>query len=351
MRKILNKVILLGLVLSLGILSSCSSSSTDDYTAVYVNKKHDTAILLCSFGSTLPQPQETYNAVIEDYHKKYPNADIYMSFTSRTIIDRVYAEIGKAYAKPSLWLDALAKADYKNVYVQSLHIIPGSEYSTLMESDVKKNFMAVHPSITVAKSACLLRDQKDVDDVAKVLYNYYKLRLDKGEAVVFMGHGNPEDIYNEGNKRYYDLETAIQKLSGKKNVFIGTVDCPDILFGHVRRGVEAFTKSEGKKNSDMTISLVPLMSITGDHAQNDLLGGLEDGQTYEDVDPNEDEEYSWILKFQKLGFKINEKGSNITEKDFNAIGLADHQELRNIWLRHMDEAIANAEKWEDHYED
>ena len=196
-----------------------------------------------------------------------------MSFTSRTIVSRVYAQIGKAYAQPDLWLSAIGKAGYKNVYVQSLHIIPGEEYLSLMNTDVKKNFMIPYPDIKVAKSACLLETEEDVDAVAEILYSYYKARLDKGEVVALMGHGNPDTEYTHANERYTQLENALQALSGEKNIFIGTVDWGNMMFSHIRDEIKAFAPRIGITEGNyktVTVNLAPLISTAGDHSQNDF---------------------------------------------------------------------------------
>lgn len=331
--------------------TSCSDDDDDDdnRNAVQINKTSDTALLLCSFGSTYQQPQATYEKIVADYKKEYPGVDIYMSFTSRTIVSRVYAQIGKAYAQPDLWLSAIAKAGYKTVYVQSLHIIPGEEYLSLMNTDVKKNFMVPNPDIKVAKSACLLNEDEDIADVAKALYAYYKPRLDKGEVVALMGHGNPDKEYIHANDKYDQLEAALQELSGKANIFVGTVDWGDKMFSHVRDGIIEF--ANGADYSNITVSLAPLMSIAGDHAQNDLLGDLEPGQKLDDVDPFEDDweaEFSWKVKLAKLGFTISEDGTLTGDNNFNVVGLADHDAIRAVWLNHMKEAVKSAESWNDH---
>ncbi len=341
----------LSLVLSMGLFVACTDDddNNDDRNAVEIVKKNNTALLLCSFGSTYEQPQTTYDQIVEDYKAVYPNTDIYMSFTSRTIISRVYAQLGIAYAQPDLWLKAIGEAGYDSVYVQSLHIIPGEEYLSLMNTDVKKNFMIPYPDVAVAKSACLLETEEDVDIVAGILYNYYKARLDNGEVVALMGHGNPDTEYTHANQRYTQLEDALQELSGEKNIFVGTVDWGDMMFSHIRDEIKAFAarKNITEENySNVTVSLAPLMSIAGDHAQNDLLGDLEDGQTMAGVDPDEDDweaEYSWKLKLEKLGFTISNDGSNTDKNNFNVVGLADHKAIRTLWVNHMKEAIENAE--------
>jgi sirohydrochlorin cobaltochelatase len=357
MNKLLKNLLTLSIILSVGFFSACSdddNNGNDTKSAVVIDKKNETALLLCSFGSTYEQPQATYDKIVADYKAAYPNTDIYMSFTSRTIVSRVYAQIGKAYAQPDLWLNAIGKAGYKKVYVQSLHIIPGEEYLSLMNTDVKKNFMIPYPDVVVAKSACLLETEDDVDAVAQILYNNYKARLDKGEVVALMGHGNPDTEYTHANERYAQLETALQELSGEKNIFVGTVDWGDQMFTHVRNEIKAFAERKGIAETDyskITVSLAPLMSIAGDHAQNDLLGDLEDGQTMDRVNPDENDheaEYSWKLKLEKLGFTISEDGTNIDPDKFNVVGLGDYSAVRTIWLNHMKEAIENETSWNEH---
>lgn len=357
MKKVLINFLALALILSAGVFTACSDDDDAPYNsrnAVVIEKKHDTALLLCSFGSTYKQPLATYEKIIADYKAAYPNTDIYLSFTSATIVTRVNAKEGNAYAQPDLWVKAIGAAGYQNVYVQSLHIIPGEEYLNLMNRDVKKTLMVVFPDIKVAKSPCLLETEDDVTDVAKVLYDYYKERLDKGEVVALMGHGNPDSEYTHANERYDQLEIALQELSGEKNIFVGTVDWGEKMFSHIREELKSYAARKNKAYKDVTVNLTPLMSIAGDHAQNDLLGGLEDGQTWEKINPDENDrgaQYSWKLKLEKMGFTISKNGSVTDDNGFNVVGLADHQSIRKIWLNHMVEAVKNAESWNEHLGD
>lgn len=341
-------------LLSAIAMTSCSKEKigTDDKNPVQVVKKHDTAILLCTFGSTYELPQNTFSAIVKDYEQKYPNADIYLSFTSRTCVSRVGAKIGKYFAQPDLWLRAIGQAGYKTVGVQSLHVIPGEEYLSLMNTDVKKNFMIPFPNIKVAKGACLLVDE--VDATAKILYDEFcKAKVDKGEYVVFMGHGNPDQEYNHANNRYSEMEAALQKLDGgKKRIFIGTVDYGDMMFSYIRKELATATSNpqadnaaNGKtqqKANGVSVHLIPLMSVAGDHAHNDMAGDLEDKQTIADVNPYEPDheaEFSWKLKLRKLGYTVEDKNCHM-------IGLGDFAGLRKIWMSHLD--MSSAESWNEH---
>lgn len=141
------------------------------------------------------------------------------------------AETGIARYPPDLRLNALGKNNYKRVAVQSLHIIPGEEYLSLMNTDVKKDFVIErYPNVEVLKSPCLVYDENDVKDVATVLYDHYKAKLaEKNHILLLMGHGNPDVNYN-ANSNYSEAEEALQQLAPNKNVFVGTVDYGDMLF-------------------------------------------------------------------------------------------------------------------------
>lgn len=348
------------LLIAANLLIACSDNNDEETQhppGVNVSKTKNTAVLLCSFGSTYPEPQATYQKIMDDFQKAFPNADIYLSFTSGTIVSRVYAQINKAYAQPDVWMTALGKAGYDSVFVQSLHIIPGEEYLGVRNTITKKYLSIPFPNIQVGRGACLLDSDEDIQRVAKILYDYYKPQLDAGEVVALMGHGNPDKEYIQANNQYTLLEQELQKLSGEKNIFIGTVDWGHQMFAHVREGILDFAKRHNKTNSEVTVTLGPLMSIAGDHAQNDLLGDLEEGQTEVDINPYESDmptsdsdpspQFSWKKKLEKLGFKINPKGSTTTEDEFNVVGLGDHSEIRQIWIDHLLSARKEASSMEE----
>ena len=76
-----------------------ASSSNPAIEVVAKAKKHDTAILLCTFGSTFKESIKTYDNILADYEDAFPDADVYLSFTSRTCVNRVYAETGACEGK------------------------------------------------------------------------------------------------------------------------------------------------------------------------------------------------------------------------------------------------------------
>lgn len=345
-------------------LTSCESDGDNVLNpaeeSVLVQKQHDTAILLCTFGSTFTEPIETYDALIADYADAFPDADIYLSFTSRTCVNRVKAATGIDRYQPDLWLNALGEAGYRRVAVQSLHVIPGEEYLSLMNTDVKKNFMIDrYPSVQVVKSPCLLYDEADVSAVAQALYGAYEdVLADPARIVLLMGHGNPDENYN-ANSKYAATEAALQALASNGNVFIGTVDYGPMLFWplddngrpldeandeSVYAKLTAYLEEKGLDPADVTIHLAPFMSVAGDHAHNDLWG-IEEGDDATAATPQSDA--CWRLKLMNMGFRVDLAESHHGGAEAcQIVGLADYPELRAFWLNHLKALYGDEAAWE-----
>lgn len=367
--------------------TSCSDDDDEESTAnpatrvVAETKKNDTAILLCTFGSTYNESLTVYEDLINDFKAKFPNTDIYMSFTSRTCIGRAEASTGEARYKLDQWLKAIGNAGYKRVAVQSLHVIPGEEYLSLMNTDVKKNFMIDwFPHIDVLKGANLLSTDEDTEEVASVLYNHYKAKLaDKKNLVLLMGHGNPDVNYN-ANTKYSDMQVALQDLAANKNIFVGTVDYGEMLFwpkeeeeqaidripasqignypGCIYSQIMKYCSDNSLTPEEVTVYLSPFMSIAGDHAHNDLWGieAIAENNNLNDVELNTNE-YSWRERLEKIGFKVDrafeahpvgQADADHGIKDGCGIkALGSYPEIRAIWVNHLYENWNDDDAWEN----
>lgn len=374
MRKIDSLLIASAMVCGTMCMVSCSDdddNSSQGSTAnpveeiVARSKTSNTAVLLCTFGSTFQESIKTYDAIIADYKAAFPNTDVYLSFTSRTCVNRVKSETGVDRYQPDLWLDAIGKAGYERVAVQSLHVIPGEEYLSLMNTDVKKNFMiAAYPSVKVLKGENLLASQEDVDEVAGILYQSYKDVLqDKKNVLLFVGHGNPDVNYSHANEQYTNLETAMLELADNKNVFVGTVDYGSMLFypelekedptpadediadTYIYKKLRNYCSKNNLEPSEITVHLTSIMSIAGDHAHNDLWGLEDDDSKVNEATPRSD--YSWRLKLTNMGFKIDDTESHHGSVDNCTIkGLGDYADIRSIWLSHLKDKYNNEDEWE-----
>lgn len=372
----------------MGVLPSCKKEHDVESTKnpaeleVAKNKSHDTALLLCTFGSTYHESLEVYEDLIRDFRKEFPDVDIYMSFTSRTCINRVKAATGIERYEIDQWLKALGNAGYKRLAVQSLHIIPGEEYLSLMNTDIKKYFMIQwYPDIEVLKGANLLASPEDNQIVADVLYQHYKPQLDDPKSVVLlMGHGNPDENYNANNK-YTEVEEALQASASNKNIFVGTVDYGEMLFwpkeeaedpeeritdpevvkrdypSSIYAKLMRYCEMNGLQPQDIKVYIAPFMSIAGDHAHNDLWGleAIAEGKGLDEVELNTNE-YSWRERLKKAGFDVQEsfEAHPIAEAGAdhgirhgcNIHALGSYPEIRKIWVKHLREQW-DADAWEN----
>ena len=311
------------------------------------------AILLVAFGSTWNNAFLAFDKTVEAYKAAFPQADVYMSFSSDICINR--AAIGenkddngnivsRQYYEPRYLLHAIGKAKYDKIYVQSLQVIPGEEFAAVLAS-VKK-FMnngyiaSAHLDDEYLKQLeaneairfgmpLLFDPEVDVPAVATELSTLYASEAQNG-VVAFMGHGNPDNYDTfKANVRYEELEDALQAINPK--FYVGTVDMPD----NYKQDVEARMKTDGVNNGK--VYLHALMSIAGDHAHNDMAGK---GAGYWDATDPTSEDNSWYEYFNHNGYE-----SVVPVVNNQPLGLLELEGIRNIWIDHT----KNAAFFEDAY--
>lgn len=307
---------------------------------VLSQKKHDKAILLVAFGSTWDQAYDAFDTTIDAYKAAFGDYDVFLSYSSAICINRAAAGENtdpRFYYAPPFWLNAFAAegVQYDEIVVQSLQVIPGEEYTRVINyikdfannanGDLDDDYLA---NVSVKLGVPLLQSKEnDVPAVAKELNALYSDKAAEG-VVAFMGHGNPDsyDTY-KANVRYTDLEEALQEYS--KNYFVGTVD----MMGNFKTNVWARMTAAGITSGKVYCH--PLMSIDGDHGHNDMAGDDDENWDGEKFTPNEEgevEDTSWKMYFQHLGYECNDD----TMIEF---GLLELPTVRQVWMNHTQDAI------------
>ena len=307
---------------------------------VISHKNHDKVILLVAFGSTWDQAYDAFDTTIDAYKAAFGDYDVFLSYSSAICINRAAAGENtepRYYYAPPFWLNAFADEDvqYDEIVVQSLQVIPGEEYTRVINyikdfannanGDLDDDYLA---NVSVKLGVPLLQDaEEDVALVAKELNALYSDKAAEG-VVAFMGHGNPDsyDTY-KANVRYTQLEEALQTYS--KNYFVGTVDMMNNFKTHVWARMTANGINNGK------VYLHPLMSIDGDHGHNDMAGDDDENWDGEKFTPNEEgevEDTSWKMYFQHLGYECN-------DDTMLPFGLLELPTVRQVWMNHTQDAI------------
>lgn len=369
MKKI-NSLMILAMIAMVSLfISSCSKDETkieerfnSEYAVVdkqvAAQKKHDKAILLVAFGSTWDNAFKAFDSTIDAYKAAFPDYDVYLSFSSDICINRAHAgenvnekgEIVKRdYYSPNYWLHAIGKAEYKEIRVQSLQVIPGEEFAAVVacvkkfanngyifDARLDDEYLS---EVEIYLGMPLLSDpDEDVPTVAAELHKIAGAQAAKG-VVAFMGHGNP-DSYDtfKANIRYNQLEDALQELN--PNYFVGCVDQPE----NFKPFVYARMLAAGIDSGDMY--LYPLMSIAGDHAHNDMAGDDdawdEENQEYEANEEGEVEDTSWKMFFTNMGY-------NVPDKNCTLKGLLEFPGVRQVWINHTKDAELLEEAYHSMY--
>jgi sirohydrochlorin cobaltochelatase len=293
-----------------------------------------------AFGSTWDQAYKAFDTTIDAYKAAFGDYDVFLSYSSAICINRAAAGENtdpRFYYAPPFWLNAFAAegVQYDEIVVQSLQVIPGEEYTRVINyikdfannanGDLDDDYLA---NVTLKLGVPLLQDaDEDVSLVAKELNALYADKAKEG-VVAFMGHGNPDsyDTY-KANVRYTELEQALQKYS--KHYYVGTVDMKD----NFKTNVYARMQKNGIKNGKVFCH--PLMSIDGDHGHNDMAGDDDENWDGTKFTPNEEgevEDTSWKKYFQHLGYECN-------DDTMIPLGLLELPTVRQVWMNHTQDAI------------
>jgi sirohydrochlorin cobaltochelatase len=137
--------------------------------------------------------------------------------------------------------------------------------------------------------------QKDMQKITAAVLQSIPKERKKTDAVVLMGHGT----HHPSNAFYAALMFQLQLQD--PNVFVGTVEgYPEVDL------IKALLNKNGIKKA----YLMPLMSVAGDHAKNDMAG---------------DEEDSWKSVLTKAGIECVPVLK----------GTAEYDSYVDIWVEHL----------------
>lgn len=259
------------------------------------------AIVVMSFGTTYKDTRaKTIEATVNEIQKAHPNTKVVLAFTSHIIIDRVKAKEGITIPTPEEALAQLKAEGYNRIALTSLDIIPGMEYS--YKTAVYDIYKTQFKKMTIGTPLMYWMGQEgqrdDVEATMKAIGSQMP-KLGKNDAVLIMAHGTPDP----SNAYYAVMQDRLDALYDG-NVMIYTVEGWPSLEDIIPK-----LKAKGIKN----ITMMPLMMVAGDHANNDMAG---------------DEEDSHKSILIKEGFKVNTY----------IHGLGENQQVRQLFVDRANEA-------------
>jgi sirohydrochlorin cobaltochelatase len=215
-------------------------------------------ILLVAFGSSEASAQVSFEKIDDRVKAKFPGIPVHWAYTSH-IIRKKLAKQGKNLDSPEVALAKMMDQKYTHVAVQSLHTIIGAEYDDLKETINGYKVMGGFQRILLGYP--LMATQQDMERTVDAVLATIPKERKKGEAIVLMGHGT----HHPANAFYAALMFQLQLKD--PNIFVGTVE------GYP--GIDMIQGLLQKKNLKK-VWLMPLMSVAGDHAKNDMAGNEED---------------------------------------------------------------------------
>lgn len=263
------------------------------------------ALVVVSFGTTFPEARVNDVEGIENALKKaFPDRDFRRAFTSKIVMKRMLENQKITVNDLQTTLTQLRKDGYNDILIQPTHLIHGEEYEVKVLATVA-NSQNSFAKIVVGKP--LMTDDKDYAVVAAALATQFP-KLEKNEAVIFMGHGSPRDNNQSFGNTYKKLQSTFDKLG--LPVIVGVVE--EVDYPNFEDMYAAF-KERGYKAA----VFMPLMVVSGDHANNDMAGAEAD---------------SWKSQLTKDGYK--------TAAQMGGIGR--NAAIQALYVNHAIEAEASA---------
>lgn len=255
-------------------------------------------ILLVAFGTSVPEARVSLENIGEEVAKAFPDTEIRWAYSAAIIRNKIKRTENMIIPSPATALAQMGDEGFTHVAVQSLHTIPGQEFSDLTKT--AKAFDGIPKSIShISIGTPLLTSPNDLAAMAKVLPATVPADRKKNEAVIFMGHGT----HDPGNIYYPGLATYLQEEDS--NIYVGTVEGYPALDNIIPK-----LKAKGIKK----VWLMPLMSVAGDHARNDMAGSEDD---------------SWKSILTKEGFNVN----TVLK------GTGEYDTVVAQWVEHLKEAV------------
>ena len=249
----------------------------------------DTALLMVHFGTTYDETRaKTIDAINEKAVKAFPQLKVREAYTSWIVMKHL-AQRGIRKDTPVDALLKLRSEGIKTVKVQPSYIIDGIEMDRLRQ-DVEQ----VRPFFdSIWVSTPLLYSVEDAEKVCDILVNRHPADSKKREHVLFIGHGTE----GPATALYSQLDYML-RANGHSNYHVATIEG----YPTQQTALAQIKAMKGKK-----VTLVPLLFVAGDHANNDI-------------------SVEWKEAFEKEGLAV----------DVKLEGLGEVPEIQEMYIRRQE---------------
>lgn len=264
-----------------------------------------TGILLAAFGSSSLLGEKALASFAETVRRAFPGIPVRWAYTSDHMRSRL-AAAGKKTDSVKKALCRMGFERYTHVAVQSLHLIPGVEYESLLEETAEAVREGGPQRIEVGLP--LLHDADDVAQAAEALLRHLPTERESGDPVVCMGHGT----WHTGAASYQALAERVSARDPR--IFIGMLEGEHHIERLLPDIVRAALPGEGNEAGAKTVWLLPLLSIIGKHAEKDMAGLHRE---------------SWRSRIEAAGLPCRPV----------LTGTVEYEGFARIWTAHLSDAL------------
>ncbi len=273
-------------MLALLVTGVCTMIMTACSTPKAVKNSEKPALVLVAFGTSVDSARQVFDYIDQQARKRYSDYDLRWAFTSQFIINKLKKQ-GVVTQNVEEVVADLRKEGKTNVVFQSLHVVPGQEYKSVVDVDMA--------GLNVAFGDALMSSDADIAAVIKALSK----DIDADQPTVVVAHGN--DHHKHFNDQLVALAAVIEKQY--PNLAVASVEGLP--------GIDSLQRIKKLSAKEGSVKFVPLMIVAGDHIMNDVMG---------------DEEDSW-------------KQIVMAQKTESAKSLGWNDDILAIYFTHMDKAI------------
>lgn len=216
-----------------------------------------TAILFAAHGSKNRSASSALGNILKMAKEHYPDLRIQSAFTSGHILKKL-KEKGQNLPTVKQNLEKLVEEGITHVVVQSLHVIPGTEFTNIARliKRVDKGEIKLEKAV-IGKP--LLTDEQEIDEISDMILSLLDERDPENEALILVAHGSK---YSDSGNSLYDKFKEVLE-SKDKNAYLGKLN--------TENGIEAISdkiKASGIKKA----YLLPLLFGAGNHVKKDMAG-------------------------------------------------------------------------------
>jgi len=209
-----------------------------------------TAIVLCCFGSV--NQHAKYTALGEEYAAQFEHADLFMAYSSRSVLNMLDDPELKTLAEQ---LAALDRAGYQRICVVSCYLFPTDEHQQII--NIVEGFRVFSLS-KIEYTPAIIHQVKYANRILTALNERFTCR--DNEYNLFIYHGAP-NLDAPGYNSIWYTQSLLTQLSERNLICSLEGTSPYPLIAPVLK-----TQLAGASR----VRLIPLLLVSGNHFENDV---------------------------------------------------------------------------------